>query len=67
MSEQELNGLRDLLRTFGAYKVLRTVMEIVQAESEKGYNPDAVIYRDLPVIRNAVETMMGNHPIRRFD
>jgi hypothetical protein len=68
MDAEQLKELQKLVRTFGTYKVVSVIADMAsEAVQDYKNNPDAVIHRDLPVVRNAVEQMKQNHEIRRFD
>lgn len=64
--DEVMVATKHLCNLLGTYKLLR-VIEAVSTETAKGMHPDAVINRDLPVLREAINTMQGNHMLRCMD
>lgn len=62
---EDQKALKELLDTYGLFKVLVTVQKI-EAKTAKKMHPDAVIQRDLPMLDKVVSDMRGNHILRSF-
>jgi hypothetical protein len=62
---EDQKALKDLLNTYGLFKVLVTAQKI-EARMAKKMHADAVIQRDLPMLERTISDMRGNHILRSF-
>ncbi len=66
---QVLAELQAIARSYGTACVVTALYEMASKEAETDYanNPDAVIHRDVVTLKQAVEDLKLNHPLRMLE
>lgn len=66
MKAEDKKSLNRLLNSYGEFEIVKAIVDHTEHEIATHYNdnPDAVIHRDLPILRKAESEMREQHVLR---